>query len=1072
MGFFERWRRGESGGRGPSLFDPWSGPPAIQGIGAGRSTDVPALLRAAEGLTSAVKYDAALVIGLGPSGEQVLRALSNELALDPAGLQRKVKLVLLTTRPVPTQSLVGVPIRQFDLGRLGPTDTRTPATGSARAPLLDRFLHPAYYDPIALYFNNVQRDLRSAATDDLETRVIVVGSLGEPEIGLLGNLMLLLLTSSGGRGISRRVALLSIDSYAPELSPAEQEAALRELGRLTFLGPHVMPHQASQPDNASINALIDYFFLLQNAGGLRAPTASGADPLPFDLTVGQALAELTYLLLHPSGRDLWAHLQNDLATTGGARQLTHAPYLHTAGVATLFVPVTELQAYIAARLAQAAVFGERAHTPEGLLARRTPAVSYDGDGPALARAWLRQDGLAHRLTSGLLETTGPESFQSPPPVATDPVSYVPLLPAQVGHALAALFNDGGPDTFERAEAGLNHVQRYLANWINWCNAANNAHASDELRALAFILDQWQSQIRALRGQLDAWRVALGLDRPGTALSAPANPALSGLSNLPPLTSWGVPAAAPPRSDLPPLVGNAPRSAALPPLVGDGSPSTAVLPPLSSGQAALRTTAIPPRVSLRQLLQNERKQAEHRLQAVVGGGVRRPLTAEPQLGGFDGLSEAEKYYRDIIRPEIDQFLTTDSPHFRAITQRLYWWIKLTRSEPPELQLICLPADLALSADSPLPPDTATFGPNDGQRLVSALLDIAGVQAQKTAENLTAGWMLNRLRTPESRQFLKRAETVYLDYDARRAREQYLETLGARPYLIGPDVVTLDAVAGYVFPASVEGVERLDGAEPTRLTALRIQKDIPLQVVRLPQPTQQTYGQPTALYLYDQERLAAQYEARLSGGAGQGTSQFPPDFVVALTDADLVRLFCHGVMAGLIGVRVTDPLTSQLYWTVPFQPTDVRPETTTFPWEAGAPQTVPTRSLDDLDSDEWHVAGRRSNKMWLELAPYHSAQEWQSLWGAMRAFTLDLPYGRSLEADLIHPFHRDNRRTFLAALGAAIIAAHERPSDNEAMNRRVLSLRNRLGEWRRRYPNDSLALAFFTVFEIEMQRPGAL
>ena len=111
MGFFERWRRGESGGRGPSLFDPWSGPPAIQGIGAGRSTDVPALLRAAEGLTSAVKYDAALVIGLGPSGEQVLRALSNELALDPAGLQRKVKLVLLTTRPVPTPSLVGVPIR-------------------------------------------------------------------------------------------------------------------------------------------------------------------------------------------------------------------------------------------------------------------------------------------------------------------------------------------------------------------------------------------------------------------------------------------------------------------------------------------------------------------------------------------------------------------------------------------------------------------------------------------------------------------------------------------------------------------------------------------------------------------------------------------------------------------------------------------------------------------------------------------------------------------------------------------------------------------------------------------------
>ena len=102
----------------------------------------------------------------------------------------------------------------------------------------------------------------------------------------------------------------------------------------------------------------------------------------------------------------------------------------------------------------------------------------------------------------------------------------------------------------------------------------------------------------------------------------------------------------------------------------------------------------------------------------------------------------------------------------------------------------------------------------------------------------------------------------------------------------------------------------------------------------------------------------------------------------------------------------------------------------------------------------------------------AQEWPGLWDAMRAFTLDLPYGRSLEGDLIHPFHRDNRRAFLAELRAAIVAAHERPSGNEAMGRRVFSLRQRLNEWRRRYPDNALALAFFSVLEIEMQRPGAL
>lgn len=1061
MGFFERWRRGEGGGRGPSLFDPWSGPPTIQGISGGRGYDLLALPRAAEGLTSPVKFGAALVIGLGPSGEHVLRALSNELALDSAGPQSKVRLVLLTTRPMSTQPLAGLGVRPFDLGRRGPADNQASAPGSARAALLERFLHPASYDPIALYFNNVQKELRAAATDDQETRVIVVGSLGEPEIGLLGNLMLLLLTSSGGRGISRRVALLGIDSTAQELSPAEQQAALRELGRLTFLGPHVMPHQASQPNNAAANALIDYLLLMQNAGGLRAPAAPGEGALPFDQTVGQALAELTYLLLHPSGRTLWEHLQSDLNATGSARQLTHTPYVHTAGVATLFVPVIELQGYIAARLAQAAVFGERAHTPEGLLARRTPAVSYDAEGPALARAWLQQAPLAHRLISGLLAATGPDSFYQPPPVAAAPAVFVPLLPAQIGHALIALFNDGQPDAFARAEAGLGHVQRYLADWTSWCNAANNAHTNDDLRALAYILNEWKTQIDALRGQLGVWRAALGID--GLAVvggppgEAPTGPGLPSLFDLPPLAGWA--ASRPSMSTV-----------GLPPLTGDSPVSTASLPPLSLGTTAGGSPPSAPRASLRELLRRERDQAESRLRDVVGGGVRRPLTAEPRAGGFDGLSEAEKYYRDTIRPEIDQFLPMLSPPFQAITQRLYWWIRLTRSAPPELRLVCLPADVALSGNASLPPDAATFGPEDGPRLVRTLLDIAAVQAQKTAENLTAGWMLNRLRSPESHAFLRRAESVYLDFDARQAREQHLETLGARPYLIGPDTLALDAVAGYVFPAAANGVERVDGAEPTRLTALLIQKDIPLPVVRLPQPTQQTYGQPTAYYLYDQERLAAHYEARLSGGGSRPANPFPPDFVVALTDHELVRLFCHGLMAGLIAVRVTNPLTGQPHWTVPFHPAAVRSEVVVFPWDGSVPAPQPDRPEDEAEGNEWY-GGRAGAGEWLELAPYNSVQEWMSLWDAMRAFTLDLPFGRALEAELIHPFHRDNRRAFLAALRAAILSAHQQPLSNEAMSRRVNSLRARLDDWRRRYPDNALALAFFNVLEIEMQRPGS-
>ena len=1053
MDMFNRWRRGEGAGRGVSLFEPWPGPPIIRSIPAGRSAPLGPLSRTAEGRTDPDKYSPALVIGLGPTGARVLDALGSELALDSAGPQQLLRLALLTTSASPAMS-TAVPLRRFDLDAREPVVPRTGQSTSVRAPLLERFLQPGVYDSVVSYFRGAQSDLRAGRGGEQDMRIIVVGGLGEPEIGLLGNLMLILLQSGGGRGVSKRVVLLAINPAAPQLEAAEETAVLRELSRLTFLGPHVMPHQASQPDSTAANALVDYLLLVQNAGGLQADRAG--TPPSFDQSVGQAMTELAYMLLHPSGGRLWAGLQNDLETTGNMRAQTHAAYVYGAGAATLFVPVTELQAYIAARLAIAAVFGEQRDSPEGLLGRRTPPINHEAAGISLARGWLQDAPLAHRLLSGLLDASGPDAFHHPPPVGNDQAAFVALLPAQAAHGLVALLNDGQPDALERAEAGLAQLKRYVANWLNWCRSAAGPHPSDSHRTLLHVMEQWQLQIDDLHRQLMRWRTVLG-----SSDAAPAAASTSGATAHPsaPSTRGGWPLS--PLGDTPVARTPLPPLSNLPPL---SSAADWSLPPLSGGRAA--PAAVPS--TLYDLLQRRLTQAQGDLQAITGGAARRPLTAD-QSTGYDGLSEAEKYYRDTVRPELEQFLSDKSPAFRAVTQRLRWWIKLTRSAPPELLLLCLPVSAALPADAPLPLDAAVFSPAEVERLVVVLLDIAAVQTQKTAENLTANWMLGRLEASESRDFLRRVESVYLDIDGELARAQHQGTLATRPYLIGPDETAIGAVAENVFPAvAANVVEHIVNSEPTRVSALLLQTDVPISAIRLPKSAQQTYGHNAGLYLYEQERLAAQYEGQARGAAR--SFLFPPDFVVALTQADLVRLFCHGVLAGLIAVRQPNPLREEEFWTVPYNPSTFHAGNAWLPWDRPRVDGQPSWSADEALAEESDPGAVREEL--LSLAPHQIGREWQSLWAAMRAFTLDIPFGQSLDGHPIHPFHRDNRDEFLARLRQAIVASRESVAGEADMSRRAASLRVRLENWRHRADNDALAQAFCNVLEIELDRPGSL
>jgi len=1045
MDFIDRFRRSEGGGRAPSLFEPWSPPPDIRAITAGRGGDILAI-PAAVGQINPEKYNPALVIGLGQAGETALRALINELSLDPAGPQSRLHLILLTEQS--TQAWPGAgSLRRFELG-IAETPVGRRAEGVRRS-MLNRFLHPDFYDTFRAYLNGVQKELRADAAGQ-ETRVIVIGSPAEAEIGLLGNLMLLLHNTGGGRGITNRMALLALDSATTSpLSTEEQAIALRELSRLTFLGPHVMPSRASQPDNAAADALIDYLIVIEHAGGLsRSPQLQHAAPLDPAQAVSQAIAETAYLLVHPSGKKLWEGLQNNLNPAGDARRYTHTPFVTGVGVATLFVPIIELQAYVAARLAQAAIYGELPNTPEGLLARRVPIVSYQATGPALARGLLQGPPLSHRLLLGLLEAAGPASFSRLPALSAHQADYIALLPAQAAHNLVTLLNDGQPDPLERAEAALAALLQMCDQWLAWCRAAATPQIDDQ-RVMLHVMEQWRSQVAALYDQLLAWRRALGVAMTGSDLP-------SGTGGLPALRTGGNAAA----SNPPPPV----ATAALPPL--PGMRATA-----SSPLVHRATVDAPP---LRELLAAGRAAAEHNLQAIVGGMVRRPLTTEEAATGFDGLKEAERYYLDTIRPELNSYIDEPNARFTDITKRLHWWIRLTRTAPPELLLICLPAEVAMPAKAPIPPEHAVFRPTDTKRLADTLRSIGLAQTHKTAEHLTAGWMVSRLRAGINQGFLSRVQPVYLDFDAAQARDTYLNTLSTHPYLLGPGHSALDAVAGRVFPAVIESaVTRVVDSEPTRLSSLVFQAAIPLTSLRRPQKAQ-SFNQTDSLFLYEQERLAAHYEAQLRSPGAAGR-QFPPDFVVALTRADLIRLFFGGILSGLITVQTIDPLSDIAHWVIPYSPIGPTDDDSLLPWKS---RNFASDNPEASNRANKATAGGdaaddmfTSRSQYLPLAEYNAAGEWHSLWEAMRAFTLELPYGISLADKPIHPFHRANQARFLESIKEVIQATSRREDGYRAMRRRADALRARLSVWRAQAGNDALALAFFDVITSETERPGA-
>lgn len=904
------------------------------------------------------KFDAALIIGLGATGSAAIRAFVRRLEQDPAGYQELLRPILLTMAPEEEIVSSAVHVRQFDLLSCLRGDPRqSNRSGSRRANAEALFRNPVVFSSFSDYLNAAVTELSSDEGHAGTVRVFIIASALEQEVGMLGPVlqMLRLMAARDERPLANFSLLLSLWSPNSSLEAKEMFAAMREISRFTFSGSwHWMPELPLREQGRSFvkGSLIDYVFLVEATTGRdrRVDLRS----LPFENGVGQVLTDTLHLLLHKSGHNLWENVRNDLSETGRLQSETRRPFVHSLAMATLYVPISEIQDYEASRLAYAAMFGEQ-EIQEGLLPqvklRRSQMIYTPG---REARRWLRE---RHMVFRWLLEAESPRQVERMPAIDLQYYEeFAALLPSDVAFGIVELLNDLQQiDHLGRARSELIWLIQRVKD-VRAILESSSARPKETRELLFDLAVVWQQSLTNLLEQVEQWQKTLltGANGAVSVTSAKTRPQTAvfedddifgGIS----IASVGRPEASEPSS---------PTAAQQP--VGD---------------------------SLLKRLKARRAEAEAVLAAVSSNPIRQSLTAD----GDQGVSEAEKHYIDTIRPELRHGEDHGESRYERVRERLRWWADTRGNRVPQLMLLCVPPDLKKVVSDGLPVDFVQFLPQNGEALYETIMALACNQVQDIEKHLSGTWMRERLQDGRFRDFLETADQPFLTYDQVHAAEISPLAGSSRRYLIGHSKTTTNVQKKMAFPnVTAANVNELNDDSAAYLIALGLTLNIPLESVKAIKGAEGAYGYHDELHIYPQEKIATGYEIRLRGAP----YQFPPELIMPFTDSRLVSLFCQAVFHDLIRVETPRSISGRSndapYWMLP-----------SF--------ADPADPLDEEIEDS-HLRTLASPETYRD-------RQWMSLFISMRTFTLDAALDPYFDRNPAHPLHPDNYVDFTDRLFAA-------------------------------------------------------
>jgi len=781
------------------------------------------------------QFSPALVIGLGNTGKLVIQQWSNLLAeSSPSTVNLRSATILYNNNPTNLQEL------NIDLNRefnLLPQNGNVPYEGThdSRAYLQACFNQVASYRQLKYYLINCVQELQK------DVRVFIIGSVKEPIIGVIGNVLQLLMLIQNNLPYNSVSVLLTTSSPDNNhcLEDGDSIAALREIGRFSFKGIHVMEPAIGENKGMIDSNLIDYLFLFDSS----ILDKSSLPYIPFQEGSCQVLSETLFTLTHTANQKIWEHLNNDLANAAQIRAQIHDPVIHSCGIATLQIPFRELQEYTSSRLTRAVLYGENPAQDEGFV-----NSDYSKDQcRVLISKWMHSPPYDHRFFKWLIEAKRPPDLKHIPPIEN---KHVTVFINKISHHLTHYLDN--PKTGGSLLNGLEVINLFIEHFDNINNILKKQKPSDlsnqSKQNLLIFIEEILYGLKSIRHQFEEWIEFFNLEFSNNTADLIAQEHQSTFSN--PLE----------RSTFTRKSGN---------------------------QDAAKSQA---NRSLPEVLQKSIRQAEDNLKALAESDFRRSV-----IQGTSEEGEIKAFYLDVVRPELTS-PNNISPFFNQVRERLGWWVRGDESESTiELLAVCLPSNWKSGDDK----SQACYNPSQSDQFLQQVTRLCVNVSKKLELKLAPEWFEKRV--DQHKNFLLRAQSPYLDYDRNEVAEMKIRNIAeSRGYIIARNTPVASRYLNVFYQQLPrQRVNTVRGGEPWSLTAFEITTNIPLQVVTDYQKGYPSYKVGNFDHLYSQERNAKQYEKKIRELDWQNKdTQLSTRTVITLADESMVRLFFRSLFFGLI------------------------------------------------------------------------------------------------------------------------------------------------------------------------------
>lgn len=788
---------------------------------------------------SSVHYPAALVIGLGVAGQMALQSVIDQIEIDLHANVERLRFI---------QFNYGKQVNPLRARHCKVTEINLKSNQSAvkvvntigRGAAANAFMHAPKFLDICTLFRDSLYPLR-------DLRVYFVFSLREPAAGILANVLQLLKRNHADKiTMITTFVTLDVPQGVTPLSDGETHAGLLELGRFTHRDIHVMYAPVGQADGTILNqTLIDHLFLVD-------AEFSGNPELrkkPFVENSGQLLSEVLYIFLHPSSEEIHERRKNILTATIEATQQLNTPIVHSFSLATLHTPVSELQAYVIARLTRAVLLGDPAQAQPGW----SQADRNLPNAKQLVKSWLYPPENGHPFFQWLWNIKESSDLTSLPRIeVTEQDGYIALFQWLL----------------------LSGVNRFLEQEANLLIAWD---------AIGILIRQFEKvrRIGEAIGFKDAQRPRWGIIRRIlTSLTMTLQ------SSQTALKEW-----------LRVMYGDC--------LIETNDPKEPIST-LASDIFQVFDEKVPgiqenneQHIPLKQRVDADVQSAMEALKRISSGSFCISVI-EVQ----DESSGVDEFYKQIVPSG------TEGTAYTSLRQRLGWWM---HTDNPENGIIRVVLTAILLPERSLDPKIQVpmyYRVKEAAELLEQVRQLAAIRAQAVRAQMTEEWFNRRLWS--KRQYLMRAASLpFLAYDDADVDAAILQQkAGSRlGYIIAQTIPQGDKYWDFLFNNLAQEQKRtLPNGEKTRFSALGINSFIPLKTLKIFRDGDSAYRHEANVHLFPQERNARLLEGEIRNDlSDRGETGRARQFCLiapiktTLWNRSVERLFFRALACGMVRIN---------------------------------------------------------------------------------------------------------------------------------------------------------------------------